>query len=79
MVDPITLPVVRVERYDDAASESRKLKSANAYLLGALRTVAAMAKERGQSDIYGIAQGGIDLAELGEAKCAEMRGDEIPH
>lgn len=31
------------------------------YLLGALRTVASVAKERGISDLYGVAQAGLDL------------------
>ena len=45
------------------------------YLAGALRAIAAITKERGPSDIYGVAQAGLDLAEHGEKVCAEMRGD----
>lgn len=48
------------------------------YLAGALRAVAAIAKERKLSDIYGVAQAGLDLAEHGEQGCAEMRGDAEP-
>lgn len=46
------------------------------YMAGALRTIVAMTKGRTElSEIYGIAQAGLDLAEHGEAGCAEMRGD----
>lgn len=31
------------------------------YLLGALRTVSSVAKERGITDLYGVAQAGLDL------------------
>lgn len=53
-------------------------KDAVEYMAGALRTVVAMAKEKkDHGEIKAVAQAGLDLAELGEKGCAEMRGDDI--
>lgn len=43
------------------------------YLIGALRTIIAMRPD--DAEIYGLAQGAIDLAEKGAEACAVMRGD----
>lgn len=46
------------------------------YLTGALRTVVAIAKRDKLTEVYGIAQAGLDLAEHGPEGCAEMRGEK---
>lgn len=45
------------------------------YLLGALRTVAAEAKKRQITDLYAVAQAGLDLYEKGPKQAAAERGD----
>lgn len=45
------------------------------YLLGALRTIIATAKEKGLTEIYAVAQAGLDLYERGPEQCAAERGD----
>lgn len=46
------------------------------YLLGALRTVASVAKERGITDLYGVAEAGLDLYG-GEAETTDPDETEI--
>lgn len=48
------------------------------YALGALRTIAASAHDTTAKQLAAIAKAGIDLAEKGADKCAEMRGDALP-
>lgn len=43
------------------AKMNAPIKNDVEYLLGALRAVASVAKERGISDLYAVAQAGLDL------------------